>query len=53
MSSKLPVARFVVFPLRGSWLPDAVPVSAAVIVPAVKFPEASRSTIVDATFVEP
>lgn len=30
--------------------PDAFPVKAAVIVPAVKFPEASRATIVDAVF---
>lgn len=47
--------RLVAVPLDGvpnapplTKLPLAVPVNAAVIVPAVKFPEASRATIVDA-----
>lgn len=31
-------------------LPDAVPVSAAVIVPALKFPDPSRATIADEVF---
>ena len=31
---------------------DALPVNAAVIVPAVKLPEASRKTIVEAVFAD-
>jgi hypothetical protein len=49
--------QFVKVPLDGvpnapplTKLPDAVPVSAAVIVPAVKLPEASLATIADAVF---
>ena len=49
--------QFVKVPLDGvpsapplTKFPLAVPVKAAVIVPAVKFPEASRATIVDAVF---
>ena len=40
----------VMVPPAKAKLPDAVPVKAAVIVPAVKLPEASRATMVEAVF---